>query len=74
MFGVHPRAQGTGAGRRVIEAALAAVGDDAAYLEVCEGGPAALYARFGFIPHARVAPGHGAPVMATMWRGAGTGS
>ena len=74
VLGVHPRAQGTGVGRRVIAAALAAVGDDAAYLEVCEGGPAALYARFGFIPHGRVTPGHGAPVMATMWRGAGTGS
>ena len=47
-LGVDPRAQGTGVGRRVIDAALAAVGDDAAYLEVCEGGPAALYARFGF--------------------------
>lgn len=70
VLGVDPRAQGTGVGRRVIEAALAAVGDDAAYLEVCEGGPAALYARFGFVEHARVAPGHGAPVMATMWRGA----
>jgi GNAT superfamily N-acetyltransferase len=68
VLGVHPRSQGTGVGRRVIEAALAAVGDDAAYLEVCEGGPAALYGRFGFTPHARVAPGHGAPVMATMWR------
>jgi GNAT superfamily N-acetyltransferase len=74
VLGVHPRAQGTGVGRRVIAAALAAVGDDAAYLEVCEGGPAALYARFGFIPHARVTPGHGAPVMATMWRRAGAGS
>lgn len=71
VLGVHPRARGTGVGRRVIEAALAAVGGDAAYLEVCEGGPSALYARFGFTPHARVTPGHGAPVMATMWRGAG---
>ena len=71
VLGVHPRAQGTGVGRRVIAAALAAVSDDAAYLEVCEGGPVALYARFGFVPHALVTPGHGAPVMATMWRGAG---
>ncbi len=30
VLGVHPRAQGTGIGRRVIEAALNAVGDDAA--------------------------------------------
>lgn len=74
VLGVDPRAQGTGVGRRVIEAALAAVGDDAAYLEVCEGGPAALYARFGFAAHARVAPGHGAPVMATMWRDARAGA
>src|SRR5688572_16663271 len=59
VLGVHPRAQGTGVGRRVIGAALAAVGDDAAYLEVCEGGPAALYAQFGFITHARVTSGHG---------------
>ena len=69
VLGVHPRAQGTGVGRRVIAAALAAVADDAAYLEVCEGGPVALYARFGFVPHALVTPGHGAPMMATMWRG-----
>ncbi|MBE2317711.1 GNAT family N-acetyltransferase [Solirubrobacter sp. CPCC 204708] len=68
VLGVHPRAQGRGLGRRIIAAALAAVGDDAAYLEVCEGGPAELYARFGFEAHARVSPGHGAPVMATMWR------
>lgn len=68
VLGVHPRAQGTGIGRRVIAAALAAVGDDAAYLEVCEGGPAALYRRFGFTARTRVTPGHGAPVMATMWR------
>jgi GNAT superfamily N-acetyltransferase len=70
VLGVHPRAQGTGVGRRVIAAALAAIAGDAAYLEVCEGGPVALYARFGFVPLARVTPGHGAPVMATMWRGA----
>ncbi len=70
VLGVHPRAQGTGIGRRLIEAALDAVGDDAVYLEVCEGGPAALYARFGFLHHARVAPGHGGPAMATMWRAA----
>jgi GNAT superfamily N-acetyltransferase len=70
VLGVHPRAQGTGIGRRVIEAALDAIGDDAAYLEVCDGGPTALYARFGFRPHERVTAGHGAPVMATMWRGA----
>lgn len=25
---------------------------------------------FGCVPHARVTPGHGAPVMAAMWRGA----
>jgi GNAT superfamily N-acetyltransferase len=68
VLGVEPRAQGTGVGRRVITAALQALGDEAAYLEVCEGGPAALYQRFGFVPHARVTPGHGAPVMATMWR------
>jgi ribosomal protein S18 acetylase RimI-like enzyme len=74
VLGVHPRARGAGAGRRVIEAALAEIGDEAAYLEVCEGGPAALYARFGFVQHARVAPGHGAPAMATMWRGAQAGS
>ena len=72
VLGVHPHARGTGVGRRVIAAALAAVGDDAAYLEVCEGGPAALYARFGFTPLTRVTPGHGAPVMATMWRAQGT--
>jgi GNAT superfamily N-acetyltransferase len=70
VLGVHPRAQGTGVGRRVIAAALAAIAGDAAYLEVCEGGPVALYARFGFVPLALVTPGHGAPVMATMWRGA----
>jgi GNAT superfamily N-acetyltransferase len=69
VLGVHPRAQGTGIGRRVIAAALEAVGDDAAYLEVCEGGPVALYERFGFAAHARVEPGHGAPPMATMTRG-----
>lgn len=69
VLGVHPRAQGTGVGRRVIAAALAAVGEDAAYLEVCEGGPIALYARFGFLPHGLVTPGHGAPAMATMHRG-----
>ena len=70
VLGVHPRAQGTGVGRRVIAAALGTVGEDAAYLEVSEGGPSALYERFGFVPHARVAPGHGAPVMTTMWRDA----
>jgi GNAT superfamily N-acetyltransferase len=74
VLGVHPRAQGTGIGRRVIEAALAAVGDDAAYLEVCDGGPVALYARFGFDEYARVMPGHGAPPMTTMWRDAQAGS
>jgi GNAT superfamily N-acetyltransferase len=68
VLGVHPDAQGTGVGRRVIAATLAAVADDAAYLEVCDGGPIALYTRFGFVPLARVTPGHGAPVMATMWR------
>jgi GNAT superfamily N-acetyltransferase len=68
VLGVHPQAQGTGIGGRVIAAALAAVGDAPAYLEVSEGGPVALYARFGFVPHTRVAPGHGAPAMATMWR------
>lgn len=70
VLGVHPDVQGTGIGRRVIAAALAAVGDDAAYLEVSEGGPAGLYARFGFTEHARVAPGHGAPAMTAMWRDA----
>jgi GNAT superfamily N-acetyltransferase len=68
VLGVEPRAQGTGVGRRVISAALEALGDGAAYLEVCEGGPSALYRRFGFVDHGRVTPGHGAPVMATMWR------
>ena len=60
VLGVHPRAQGTGVGRRVIAAALEVVGDDAAYLEVCDGGPVALYERFGFTAQARVEPGHGA--------------
>jgi len=69
VLGVHPRAQGTGVGRRVIAAALEAVGGDAAYLEVCDGGPVALYERFGFAAHALVDPGHGAPPMATMGRG-----
>jgi len=69
VLGVHPRAQGMGVGRRVIAAALEAVGDDAGYLEVCDGGPVALYERFGFTPQARVEPGHGAPPMATMGRG-----
>ena len=62
-----PRA-GTGVGRRVIAAALAAVADDAAYLEVCEGGPVAL-CPVRFRPAQLVTPGHGAPMMATMWRG-----
>jgi GNAT superfamily N-acetyltransferase len=73
VLGVHPRAQGTGVGRRVIAAALAAVAGDAAYLEVSEGGPVALYAKVGFVPHALVEPGHGAPAMATMWRSATAG-
>jgi ribosomal protein S18 acetylase RimI-like enzyme len=71
VLGVHPRAQGRGVGRRVMMAAQTAVAGQAAYLEVSEGGPAALYARFGFEVHGRVDPGHGAPVMTAMWRGAG---
>ncbi|MDA0183196.1 GNAT family N-acetyltransferase [Solirubrobacter phytolaccae] len=70
VLGVHPAAQGTGVGRRVIAAALDVVNDEPAYLEVCEGGPITLYARFGFATHARVTPGHGAPRMTTMWRDA----
>ncbi|WP_205695502.1 N-acetyltransferase [Conexibacter sp. SYSU D00693] len=70
VLGVHPALQGTGVGRAIIEAALARTSRDrvGTYLEVCAGGPHALYRRFGFTRHATVDAGAGAPVMETMWR------
>lgn len=69
-LGVHPRSRGSGTGRAVIEAALDRIAGDrvGVYLEVCAGGPHALYRKFGFERHATVEPGFGAPVMETMWR------
>ena len=73
VLGVDAAARRTGVGRALIEAALDRLSRDrvAAYLEVSEGGPAALYERFGFTPLRRLAPPGGAPVMRTMWRDAG---
>ena len=70
-LGVHPGSRGSGTGRAVIEAALDRIADErvGVYLEVCAGGPHALYRKFGFERHATVEPGFGAPVMETMWRG-----
>lgn len=70
VLGVEASARGAGVGRALIAAALERVEADGvgAYLEVADGGPSSLYARYGFAPHGRVAAGAGAPVMATMWR------
>jgi ribosomal protein S18 acetylase RimI-like enzyme len=70
VLGVDAAERRAGVGRALIEAALDRVQHDrvAAYLEVSEGGPAALYERFGFAPLRRVEPPAGAPVMRTMWR------
>ena len=70
VLGVDAAARGTGVGYALIEAAMDRVRRDevGAYLEVSEGGPAALYERFGFAPLRRLAPPGGAPAMRTMWR------
>ena len=70
VLGVDAAARGTGVGSALIEAAMDRVRCDhvGAYLEVSEGGPAALYERFGFVPLRRLTPPGGAPVIRTMWR------
>jgi ribosomal protein S18 acetylase RimI-like enzyme len=70
VLGVDAAARGTGVGRALMEAAMDRVHRDrvGTYLEVSEGGPVALYERYGFAPLRRLAPPSGAPVMHTMWR------
>ena len=70
VLGVDAAARGTGVGTALIEAAMDRMHGDqvGTYLEVSEGGPVALYERFGFAPLRRLTPPGGAPVMRTMWR------